>query len=152
LIEFPEGLGDHGRLHPLAELLGGQPACRVVLAQQRRDLVAIRVRGADTRVTWHQAPSYELAESLSLVSPRGCPVCAGAGSSPFGMCPVVLSSAVSTQGPSAVMATVCSKCAAQLPSAVMTVQSSSSSTVSGSPSMIIGSMASAMPARSRGPR
>ena len=61
------------------------------------------------------------------------------------------SSAVSTHGPSAVIATVCSKCAARLPSAVTTVQPSSSRTVSGPPSTTIGSMASAMPGRSRGP-
>ena len=55
------------------------------------------------------------------------------------------SSAVSTHGPSGVMATVCSKCAAREPSLVTTVQPSSSSTVAGSPTVTIGSIASARP-------
>ena len=41
----------------LVKLFGGQPARGVVLAQQRRHAVAIRVRGADSRVTRHRAPS-----------------------------------------------------------------------------------------------
>src|SRR5918995_5011570 len=62
------------------------------------------------------------------------------------------SSAVSTHGPSAVTATVCSKCADNDPSAVVTVHSSSWSSVSGPPRLIIGSMASTSPGTSFGPR
>src|SRR5689334_342445 len=59
---------------------------------------------------------------------------------------------VRTRGPSAVIATVCSKCAAKLPSAVTTVHLSGSVFVAGSPAVIIGSIASVIPSRSRGPR
>ncbi len=50
------------------------------------------------------------------------------------------------------MATVCSKWAARLASAVTTVHSSASTRVSGLPSTSMGSMARAMPSVSRGPR
>jgi hypothetical protein len=60
--------------------------------------------------------------------------------------------AVSTQGPAAVMATVCSKWADQPPSSLTTVQPSSSRRVSALPSTSSGSMASAMPSASTGPR
>src|SRR5215203_7124132 len=62
------------------------------------------------------------------------------------------SSAVRTHGPSGVIATVCSKCAAREPSLVTTVQPSSSSTVAGSPTVTIGSMARVRPGTSLGPR
>ena len=57
LVELAQRLGVQGLLHALVEFLGGQPARGVVLAQQRRHAVAIRVRGADSRVTRHRAPS-----------------------------------------------------------------------------------------------
>ena len=61
-------------------------------------------------------------------------------------------SAVSTHGPSGVMATVCSKWADQPPSSLTTVQPSSSRRVFGLPSTSSGSMARAMPSASTGPR
>ena len=57
LVELAQRLGLEGAVHPLVEFLGGQPAGGVVLAQHRGDAVAIRVRGADSRVTRHLAPS-----------------------------------------------------------------------------------------------
>src|SRR6185437_7620782 len=111
------------------ELLGVQPPDRVVLAQQRRRAVPVVVRGADVRVGGrHHDPSAFPAEP----TPAGA--CARAGTRPALAAARPLappSAAVRTQGPSAVMATVCSKWAARLPSAVTTVQSSSSSRVSG---------------------
>ena len=59
---------------------------------------------------------------------------------------------VKIRGPFAVIATVCSKCADRLPSAVTTVHLSGSVRVAGSPMVIIGSMAMVIPSRSRGPR
>ena len=59
---------------------------------------------------------------------------------------------MSTHGPSAVTATVCSQWAACAPSRVTTVQSSSSTTTSGSPSTAIGSTASTIPGVSTIPR
>src|SRR6266436_3667534 len=50
-----------------------------------------------------------------------------------------------------VIRTVCSKCAEGIPSAVRTVQPSSSSLTSEVPMLIIGSMASVMPALNFGP-
>ena len=66
--------------------------------------------------------------------------------------PAPLGRAVSTSGPSAVTATVCSKCAARLPSRVTAVQPSASTRVSGRPIATIGSIASTMPSASFGPR
>ena len=57
LVELAQRRGVQGLLHALVKLLGGQPPGGMVLAQQRRDAVAIRVRGADARVTRHRAPS-----------------------------------------------------------------------------------------------
>src|SRR4051812_6239242 len=72
---------------------------------------------------------------------------------PYGASPATPpSSAVRTHGPSGVMATVCSKCAAREPSFVDTVQPSSSSTVAGSPTVTIGSIARTRPGTSLGPR
>ena len=65
--------------------------------------------------------------------------------------PSASAGAVRTHGPLEVTATVCSQCAARAPSAVTTVQSSSSSSVSGSPAVSMGSTASTMPSRSRRP-
>ncbi len=61
------------------------------------------------------------------------------------------SSAVSTQAPVGVSVNVCSKWAAQLPSAVTTVQSSSRTRLSLPPSVTIGSTASARPCDQLGP-
>src|SRR6266436_180820 len=47
--------------------------------------------------------------------------------------------------------TVCSKCAEGIPSAVRTVQPSSSNRTAAVPKLIIGSIASVIPALSRGP-
>src|SRR5438132_5072919 len=58
---------------------------------------------------------------------------------------------VRISGSSFVIKTVCSKCAEGLPSAVRTVQPSSSSVTSEVPMLIIGSMASVMPGLKRGP-
>ncbi len=59
VIELAERLGAEGGVHPLIEFLGGQPARGVVLAQQRCSAVAIRVGGADPRITRHRAhPSF----------------------------------------------------------------------------------------------
>jgi len=55
LIELAERRGVQGLVHPVMKFLGGQPARRVVFAQQRRGAVAIRVRGADPRITRHPA-------------------------------------------------------------------------------------------------
>src|SRR5262245_59503030 len=60
--------------------------------------------------------------------------------------------AVNTIGPASVMATVCSKWAARLPSAVTAVQPSSRIRTSQLPIVTMGSMASTMPDRSWGPR
>src|SRR5690606_35552933 len=59
---------------------------------------------------------------------------------------------VKISGSSSVIATVNSKCAESDPSAVTTVQSSSSTRVSSVPRLSIGSMQSVMPLRSRGPQ
>ena len=58
---------------------------------------------------------------------------------------------VRTSGPSSVTATVCSVWAAHAPSAVRTLQPSSSTTVSSVPALTMGSMASTLPDRRRGP-
>src|SRR5262245_7249991 len=59
---------------------------------------------------------------------------------------------VSTSGLSSVTAIVCSKCAERLPSAVITVQPSSSTSVSAVPTLTIDSIASTCPTFSRIPR
>src|SRR5512133_2326005 len=58
---------------------------------------------------------------------------------------------VRTSGSSFVIKTVCSKCADGIPSAVQAVQPSSSNLTAPVPKLIIGSMASVIPALSRGP-
>src|SRR5580704_16740350 len=58
---------------------------------------------------------------------------------------------VKIQGPFAVTATVCSKWAESLPSAVTAVQSSSSTRTAGPPQFTIGSMARTMPSCNLGP-
>src|SRR2546421_11766507 len=58
---------------------------------------------------------------------------------------------VRISGSALVMRTVCSKCADGIPSAVHAVQPSSSSLTDAAPRLIIGSLASVMPALSRGP-
>src|SRR5246127_3334543 len=58
---------------------------------------------------------------------------------------------VRISGSSLVIRTVCSKCAEGIPSAVRTVQPSSSNLTSEGPMLIIGSMASVIPALSFGP-
>src|ERR1700676_3042364 len=58
---------------------------------------------------------------------------------------------VKISGSSLVIKTVCSKCAEGIPSAVRTVQPSSSSLTSEVPMLIIGSMASVMPGLKRRP-
>src|SRR6266513_10483 len=58
---------------------------------------------------------------------------------------------VRISGSSRVIKTVCSKCAEGIPSAVQTVQPSSSNLTAAVPELIIGSMASVIPAFSRGP-
>src|SRR5664280_680262 len=62
------------------------------------------------------------------------------------------SSAVKTQQPPGVTATVCSQWQATLPSRVTTVQSSSSTSVPGLPRVTIGSTATVAPTGSFGPR
>ena len=59
--------------------------------------------------------------------------------------------ATARTGPFSVMATECSKWAERLPSFVTAVQPSSSMTTSGSPALIMGSMATTSPADSRPP-
>src|SRR5690606_17403635 len=59
---------------------------------------------------------------------------------------------VSTRTPSSTIATVCSKCALRRPSTVATVQRSFNVRTSLEPSLIMGSMASTIPGRSRSPR
>src|SRR5881394_4533506 len=58
---------------------------------------------------------------------------------------------VRISGSSLVIKTVCSKCAEGMPSAVRTVQPSSSNRTAAAPKLIIGSIASVIPALSRGP-
>src|SRR6478672_9055318 len=58
---------------------------------------------------------------------------------------------VRISGSSGVIRTVCSKCAEGIPSAVHTVQPSSNSLTAAVPELIIGSMASVIPAFNRGP-
>src|SRR5437016_9272133 len=58
---------------------------------------------------------------------------------------------VRISGSSFVIKTVCSKCAEGSPSAVTTVQPSSSNRTAAVPKLIIGSMASVIPALRRGP-
>src|SRR5438067_6984255 len=58
---------------------------------------------------------------------------------------------VRISGSSFVIRTVCSKCAEGIPSAVRTVQPSSSNLTSDVPMLIIGSMASVIPAFNFGP-
>src|SRR5262245_43223798 len=60
--------------------------------------------------------------------------------------------AVRMRGPSAVIATLCSKCAASEWSALEIDHSSSCRTTSGPPAVIIGSIAKVMPSASSGPR
>ena len=130
------------------------------------DAVAVRVRGADPRVTRHRAPSSRQPprpppgrRRPSLLASRCLPpsLADGAWPPPLGWAraarpPTPPSSAVSTQGPSAVIATVCSKCAAQLPSAVTTVQPSSSSRCPGRRASASARWPAPCPASSRGPR
>src|SRR5262249_25881925 len=66
--------------------------------------------------------------------------------------PTATSRAVRIQGPSAITATVCSKCAERLPSRVTAVQPSASTFTAGLPAFTIGSIASTIPSVSRGPR
>src|SRR5262249_62161436 len=101
---------------PLVELLGRQPARRVVLAQQRRGAVAVRVRGTDPGVTGHRHPP-QLCDCAS--SRGGC----WARRAKPALPPSV---AVSTHGPPAVMATLCSECAAGPPSSGTPLQPASS--------------------------
>ena len=68
------------------------------------------------------------------------------------MVPGPVPALVSTRGPSAVIATVCSKWAASEPSTVEIDQSSSWTYTSGPPAVIIGSIAIVIPSRSSGPR
>src|SRR5215467_9652882 len=144
LVQFSQGFGRIGLVEAFVELLGGQPACREVLTQQRGGTVTVRVRGADLGVTGHRPPP-QLAgcgcagSAVRMIIPSRAPVRAGA-------------EAVSTHGPSAVMATVCSKWADHPPSSLTTVHPSSSSWVSGLPRTSSGSMARAMPSASTGPR
>src|SRR6266480_7115086 len=63
----------------------------------------------------------------------------------------VLARHVRISGSSFVIRTVCSKCAEGMPSAVRTVQPSSSNLTSDVPMLIIGSMARVMPAFNFGP-
>src|SRR3990170_759863 len=58
---------------------------------------------------------------------------------------------VSTSGPDSVTATVCSKCAARLPSSVTAVQRSASTRTPQCPIVTIGSIASTIPGRRSGP-
>ena len=58
---------------------------------------------------------------------------------------------VRISGSSLVIKTVCSKCAEGIPSAVRTVQPSSSNLTAAVPKLIIGSIASVIPARNFGP-
>src|SRR3989440_7242293 len=58
---------------------------------------------------------------------------------------------VRISGSSRVIRTVCSKCAEGIPSAVQTVQPSSSNLTAAVPELIIGSIASVIPAFNRGP-
>src|SRR6184192_601057 len=58
---------------------------------------------------------------------------------------------VRISGSSFVIKTVCSKCAEGMPSAVQAVQPSSSNLTAAVPKLIIGSMASVIPALRRGP-
>src|SRR5438046_10216801 len=58
---------------------------------------------------------------------------------------------VRISGSSLVIKTVCSKCAEGIPSAVRTVQPSSSNRTAAVPKLIMGSIASVIPALSRGP-
>src|SRR5215510_1046329 len=60
--------------------------------------------------------------------------------------------AVRIHGPSAVTATVCSKCADRLLSRVTAVQPSPNTFTAGFPAFTIGSIANTMPSASRGPR
>src|SRR5437868_4165746 len=60
--------------------------------------------------------------------------------------------AVRIHGPSALTATVCSKCADRLLSRVTAVQPSASTFTAGFPAFTIGSVASTMPSARRGPR
>src|ERR1700733_12690755 len=57
---------------------------------------------------------------------------------------------VNTQGPFAVIATVCSKCAEYLPSSVTAVQRSAFTRLPGFPALTIGSIASTIPSFNRG--
>jgi hypothetical protein len=59
---------------------------------------------------------------------------------------------VDTRHPSAVTATVCSKCAERLPSFVTAVHPSLNTFTPGWPTFTIGSIARTMPSASRGPR
>src|SRR5881392_4209755 len=63
----------------------------------------------------------------------------------------VLARHVRISGSSLVIRTVCSKCAEGMPSAVRTVQPSSSNRTAAAPKLIMGSIASVIPALSRGP-
>src|SRR6202035_1996956 len=57
---------------------------------------------------------------------------------------------VNTHGPSAVMATVCSKCAEYFPSSVTAVHLSARTRLPGAPAFTIGSMAKTIPSFNRG--
>src|SRR5579864_9848278 len=71
---------------------------------------------------------------------------------PYQEGPCISRGRVNTQGPFEVTATVCSKCADFVPSAVTVVQSSSSTRTSGLPIFTMGSIARTIPSCRRGPR
>src|SRR5258707_8340628 len=124
-FELTPGLGREGLVPPLVELLGVEPADRVMLAQHVPGTVPVLVRGADqVRIGGHHAS----------LAPTGCcpPRWSATASAAMLANPLAPpSSAVRTQGPSAVIATVCLKRAAGPPPGVTTAQSSSSTRVSG---------------------
>ena len=100
-----------------------------MLTEQGRGAVPVSVRCPDIGVICHRVLLRRPAARGCLAG-TGC--CAGRPDRSAANPLAPPSSAVSTKGPSSVIATVCSKCAAQLPSAVTTVQSSSSSRVDAS--------------------
>jgi hypothetical protein len=55
-VELAERPGLQGLVHPLLELLSGEPARGMMLPQQRRGAVAVGVGGAHLRITSHRVP------------------------------------------------------------------------------------------------
>src|SRR5262249_51856902 len=151
---------------PLLQLGHVQPALAEGSVQPLDDLLTLRITGPQrvprrrtaARVlrschAYHSSSATRVDAARATAPPAPAQAVRTAAVPPYSASLAAPpSSAVSTQGPSGVMAMVCSKCAAYEPSTVTTVHPSASSRVAAPAIVIIGSIARQRPATSRGPR